>query len=327
MANMTDSDFGLFRQLSDGAFHSGEELGELLGISRAAIWKRVNALESRSGHRVERIAGKGYRLLQPVEFLCVERIRTGLDRPLDVHLYQTLGSTNEQAKTDVRHNGSAFLVLAEEQRQGRGRRGRIWHSPYASNLYLTLAWPLTGGLREAEGMSLITGLAVRNVLAAHGLPQAGIKWPNDVLVQDKKIAGILLELVGDPADQGVVIIGIGINVNMDGDFQPISQDWTSISLETGNQLSRNHLAAAMANELIAALELNRKQGFQAFIGQWEEHHHWQGRTVVVSSGDNRIEGRVVGIDSTGALRLDTDDGIQSFAGGEVTLRLQDDSGT
>lgn len=325
---MTESELKLFRQLADGSFHSGEELGGFLGISRAAVWKRINVLEKHSGHPIEGQAGKGYRLLSPVEFLCADDIVTKLGaQKLGISVYQSLDSTNEKAREFVGHDKGPSVILAEMQKAGRGRRGRSWHSPYACNLYLSLVWPLTDGIREAEGMSLITGLVVCKLLQRHGLTKAGLKWPNDVLADDKKIAGILLELVGDPADRGVVIVGVGININMQGQHEGIDQAWTSLKVATGQSVSRNQLAAELVTDLLAALKRNRAKGFADFASEWEEHHLWRGRQVSLSAGGSLIEGKVVGIETTGALRLLTADGEQSFAGGEISLRLRHDSGS
>ena len=147
-----------------------------------------------------------------------------------------------------------FLVLAERQTAGRGRRGRKWVSPFAENIYYSLVLRIEGGMRQLEGLSLVVGLAVMQALRELGIPGAGLKWPNDVLVGQKKIAGILLELVGDPADVCHVVLGVGINVNMQMTDE-VDQQWTSMRLESGRAFDRNHLVAQSGGDAPGLFEL------------------------------------------------------------------------
>ncbi|CAM3338044.1 Bifunctional ligase/repressor BirA [Pseudomonas floridensis] len=216
------------------------------------------------------------------------------------------------------------LVLAERQTSGRGRRGRRWVSPFASNLYYSLVLRIDGGMRQLEGLSLLVGLCVMNVLRDIGVTSAGLKWPNDVLVGRKKIAGILLELIGDPADVCHVIIGVGVNVNMQVSTE-VDQSWTSVRLETGALVNRNELAVRMSQKLESLLAIHRQQGFTALQREWERGHLWQGAAVTLLSGAEAINGVVLGIDALGALRLEVNGVEKSFSGGELSLRLRDDS--
>lgn len=322
---MNAADLGLFRLLADGAYHSGEEIGSLLGISRAAVWKRVNSLEKSSGLQVSRLAGKGYAIEGGVEFLSEGSITESMQHRVALSLHQQVDSTNEQAKGMARPGGEPIAFLTEQQTQGRGRRGRAWHSPYACNLYLSLCWPLTQGMREVEALSLVVGLVVRNVLAEAGVVEAGLKWPNDILVGNEKIAGVLLELVGDPADQGFVIIGVGINVNMDANSDVIDQAWTSMREVLGRPVSRNQLAASLLDGLLTALARHRSEGFTAYKEEWQRHHLWQGSKVRLSSGNSSVEGTILGLADNGGLVVDTLDGPQTFYGGELSVRLSNDS--
>jgi len=217
-----------------------------------------------------------------------------------------------------------FLVLAERQIAGRGRRGRKWVSPFADNLYYSLVLRIEDGMRQIEGLSLVVGLAVMHTLRDMGVVEAGLKWPNDVLVGEKKIAGILLELVGDPADVCHVVLGVGINVNMQSTDE-VDQQWTSMGLEVGRDLDRNELVARMSGTLQGYLELHHASGFAAIQSEWEKYHLWQGRAVSLVAGINRIDGVVLGIDRQGALRLKVDGVEKIFSGGELSLRLRDDS--
>jgi BirA family biotin operon repressor/biotin-[acetyl-CoA-carboxylase] ligase len=217
-----------------------------------------------------------------------------------------------------------FLVLAEQQTAGRGRRGRKWVSPFAQNVYYSLVLRIEAGLRQLEGLSLVVGLAVMQALRESGVRGAGLKWPNDVLVGQKKIAGILLELVGDPADICHVVLGIGINVNMQR-ADEVDQQWTSVQLETGFPVDRNALVAQLGLQLQGYLDQHRKGGFVALQEEWEQNHAWQGRPVSLIAGVNQVDGVVLGVDRQGALRLDVDGVEKIYSGGELSLRLRDDS--
>jgi BirA family biotin operon repressor/biotin-[acetyl-CoA-carboxylase] ligase len=215
-------------------------------------------------------------------------------------------------------------VIAERQTAGRGRRGRKWVSPFAENVYYSLVLRIDGGMRQLEGLSLVVGLAVLHTLRELGISSAGLKWPNDVLVGSKKIAGILLELVGDPADVCHVVLGMGINVNMQM-AEEVDQQWTSLRLETGRMFDRNRLVALLGTKLKQYLDRHRQLGFAEIQAEWEANHLWQGRSVSLIAGSSRTDGVVIGIDNQGALRLSVAGVEKTFSGGELSLRLRDDS--
>jgi BirA family biotin operon repressor/biotin-[acetyl-CoA-carboxylase] ligase len=197
-------------------------------------------------------------------------------------------------------------------------------SPFAENLYYSLVLRIDGGMRQLEGLSLVVGLAVLQALRNFGVQSTGLKWPNDVLVGNKKIAGILLELVGDPADVCHVVLGIGINVNMQLSDE-VDQEWTSIRLESGKSSDRNALVVELSKQLSAHIKRHQADGFSVLQSEWEANHLWQGRFVSLIAGSSQIDGVVLGIDSQGALRLKVDGVEKVFSGGELSLRLRDDS--
>lgn len=311
----------LIRLLQDGQFHSGEFLGEALGISRAAVWKHLKHLEAAYGLDIHRVRGKGYRLASPFEPLSQERL-FALGEPWPIFIHESIDSTNAEALRLLSQGVQApFVVLAEHQSGGRGRRGRAWVSPYGENLYLSCVIRIDGGARQLEGMSLLVGVAVLRVLQSLGVSSAQLKWPNDVLVAERKIAGILIELVGDPADICNVVIGVGLNVNMLSRQAEITQEWTSVRSEIGSLQDRTQIAAALLCELRRCLG----EGFVAVRREWELHHAWTGREVSVLTASKRVDGVVLGIDKSGALRLDVGGTELLLNGGELSLRLRDDS--
>ncbi|MCI0997932.1 bifunctional biotin--[acetyl-CoA-carboxylase] ligase/biotin operon repressor BirA [Pseudomonas corrugata] len=315
----------LLKLLKDGRFHSGQALGAALGISRSAVWKQLQHLEAELGLSVHKVRGRGYQLARPLLLLDAAEIDAKEPCGWPVHIFDSIDSTNAEALRSIERGVAApFLVLAERQTAGRGRRGRKWVSPFAENLYYSLVLRIDGGMRQIEGLSLVVGLAVLHALHDMGVQQAGLKWPNDVLVDDRKIAGILLELVGDPADVCHVVLGVGINVNMQSSDE-VDQQWTSMSLVAGRCFDRNELVARLGANLQRFLTLHQASGFAAIQPEWEQHHLWQGRAVSLIAGVNQIDGVVLGIDYQGALRLKVDGVERNFSGGELSLRLRDDS--
>ncbi|WP_331692671.1 bifunctional biotin--[acetyl-CoA-carboxylase] ligase/biotin operon repressor BirA [Pseudomonas sp. ZY71] len=314
----------LLNLLKDGRFHSGQDLGAALGISRSAVWKQLQHLEAELGLSIHKVRGRGYQLAAPLMLLDALTI-SAIAPSWPVTVLDSVDSTNAEALRAIGQGGQApFLVLAERQVSGRGRRGRKWVSPFAENLYYSLVLRIDGGMRQLEGLSLVVGLAVLQALRNFGVPGAGLKWPNDVLVGNKKIAGILLELVGDPADVCHVVLGIGVNVNMQV-ADEVDQQWTSIRLESGRSSDRNALVVELSKQLSACIQRHQVDGFSALQSEWEANHLWQDRSVSLIAGSNHVDGVVLGIDSQGALRLKVSGVEKVFSGGELSLRLRDDS--
>ncbi len=316
----------LLKLLKDGRFHSGQTLGAALGISRSAVWKQLQHLEAELNLPIHKVRGRGYQLAAPLALLDADGIAAYAGASTwPTFIFDSIDSTNAEALRAVAEGRQApFLVLAERQSAGRGRRGRTWVSPFAENLYYSLVLRIDGGMRQLEGLSLVVGLAVMQALRELGIAKAGLKWPNDVLVGQQKIAGILLELVGDPADVCHVVLGIGINVNMQA-TDAVDQQWTSMRLETGKAVDRNQLVALLNQRLQEYLALHRDQGFGPIQEQWEANHLWQGKAVSLIAGVKQVDGVVMGIDQQGALRLKVDGVEKSFSGGELSLRLRNDS--
>lgn len=312
----------LLRLLQDGSFHSGSELGSVLGVSRSAVWKQLQRIECESGVVVNKVRGRGYQLVEPISLLDTEKIE--LPEGWSLELKEVLDSTNAEAMRQVVEGRQLpLVVLAERQTSGRGRRGRKWESPLAENLYCSLALRIESGMRQLEGLSLVIGLAVLNTLRVSGLTGGALKWPNDILFQGKKIAGVLLELTGDPADICHVIIGVGINVNMIS-AQDIDQAWTSMRLDLHRSVDRNELTNELCRQLSLYIRRHVDHGFSFFRDEWEASNIWQGLDAMLISGSDRIRGRVLGVDLQGRLRMSINGQEQVFGAGELSLRAYDD---
>lgn len=321
----------LLKMMSDGQFHSGEELGRALGVSRAAVWKTLKRLED-DGYPLQRVRGKGYRVPQGASMLDLAAIQAVVDAPersIGWQLLDSVDSTNAELMRQLAAtgaDGAVRICIAEQQTSGKGRRGRDWVSPYAQNIYLSVAVPFSEGAQQLEGLSLLVGLVLVESLEACGFRGVGMKWPNDILLEERKLAGILVEIAGDLTSDCVVVIGAGVNVLMAGVEAGIDQAWTSLLLSRQRAtLDRNALIGEFLRCLLAALEVFRREGFEPFVDAWHRRHLWQGRAVCVQAGDNRWSGLAMGVDARGALRLQTGAGEMLLHGGEVTLRLNNDS--
>lgn len=309
----------LIQVLADGEFHSGEQLGLALGISRSAIAKHINVLQS-WGLDVFRVQGKGYCLSHPIELLNEQTLMEQSGCPV-WHVHSVIDSTNQFLMDRMGQLPSGAMCVAEYQEAGRGRRGRQWCSPFGSNIYFSLYWRLEAGIAAAMGLSLVVGMVLADVLTECGVPDVKVKWPNDIYVQDKKLAGILVEMTGQAGDAAHLIIGIGLNVMMsEQEGKSIDQAWTSVSQCGTQPISRNVLVAKMGSALINALKIYEKQGLSAFIDRWASLDNYLNRPVRLIMGNSEVRGLGRGIDATGALLLETDQGIQSFVGGEISLR-------
>lgn len=317
----------LLEILQDGRFHSGQELGAALGISRSAVWKHLQRLEVSLGLQLYKVPGRGYRLAESISLFDIARNTKAL-KQLDwgLRVMDSTDSTNAEALRMLLAGTQApFVVLAEAQTHGRGRRGRAWVSPPAQNLYYTLALTMSGGPQRLAGLSLVVGLAVMQTLRQMGVKRAGVKWPNDIYANGKKIAGILMELTGDPADLCHVAIGIGINVNMTTSAVEIEQAWTSMRNETSVLVDRNELVRALSHSLHHYLRRHVEEGFGGLRAEWEACNIWHAQHCCLSTGSQQVRGLVIGVDDQGALRLKVDGQERHFSGGELSLRLEDDS--
>lgn len=316
-------DADLITLLADGEFHSGQQLGEQLGISRAAVWKRLRKLEQ-VGLVCERVPGRGYRLPGGLDRLDADAIRAGLATAssLPVEVLESTGSTNSDLLERI---GAGVdlprALLAEHQHAGRGRRNRNWVSPWGRSLYLSLAWPFHGGAAQLEGLSLAVGTVIAEMLQTLGLSDVGLKWPNDVLVGPRKLAGILIELAGDVDGDCVAVIGVGLNGDLGAHHDGlIDQAWTDLRRELGHLPGRNALAADLVSLLAAMLPAFERDGFMNFRARWDRFDLCRGRSVVVQVGERHFAGRAQGVTAAGALTLDLDGEQRQFHGGEVSLR-------
>lgn len=317
--------FALLRRLADGEFHSGEVLARQFGVTRATVNNALRDVES-YGLTLYSVRGRGYRLARPLQWLDVEAIRAGLGAERDaLHIEILDYATSSNAlllQRAVQGAASGSVLAVEWQSAGRGRLGRTWFSGLGDALIFSLLWRFESGLAALSGLSLAVGIAMMRTLTELGVPGVGLKWPNDVLLNDGKLAGILLEAQGDMLGPSAVVIGIGLNLavpeTLRGRIDQAVSDLASLEMTVPE---RNLVLAVSLKNLAAVLREFADRGFAPLRAEWESHHVFQMRPVKLSLPDgSQVAGTVTGVTDEGALRLETEQGEKIFHAGEVSLR-------
>lgn len=280
------------------------------------------------GLTLHAVRGRGYRLPEPPEWLDGDAIARGLGpaaAAYAIHVLDHVDSTNTALMdAALRGAGDGTLYCAEYQQSGKGRRGRHWHSVLGGSLTFSVLWRFETGLQSLSGLSLAAGLAVARAVNRHSQHLARLKWPNDVLVDYRKLAGVLVEVQGDMHGPAFAVVGIGLNVRLSA-AQRDAIDQAVVDLaEMGVTAGRNELLADCLRELHAVLVVFRERGFAALREHWVALDAYAGRAVGLSLPDARsVQGVACGVDDMGALLLrDTGSGLRPYSGGEISLRLE-----
>ena len=322
--------FPLLRLLADGRFHSGEQLGAALGLTRSSVWHAIHALETH-GLALNKLRGRGYRLARPADLLAAADVLQAAgagSRQLRLELVDSCASTNtllmERARAGAPH---ASAIACELQSAGRGRLGRAWQSGLGGSLTFSLLWRFAGGAASLAGLSLAVGVAVVRALGRAGLRGVQLKWPNDVLQDEKKLAGMLIEISGEADGPSAAVIGIGVNTRLDAALRAaIDQPAIDIASLADPAPSRSLLLGLLLGELVKVLEVFAREGFAPFREEWQQRHAHQNQRVSVSTGARRgadgndIVGDAAGIDVDGALLLRSARGLERIVSGDVSLR-------
>lgn len=315
----------LLELLADGEFHSGEALAQRLGVSRASVF---NALEGVAGYGIElqRIRGRGYRLARPWPRLDrgeIVRLLGAEGARFDIEVLAQGTSSNALMLQRAAASAASGSVLAVElQTAGRGRLGRAWHSGLGNALTFSLLWRFECGLNALSGLSLAVGVAIMRALnefnefEAQG---AGLKWPNDVLTDQGKLSGVLVEAQGDMLGPSAVVIGIGLNCTLPVKIeQQIDQRAAALDEVCDEMPSRNRLLAALLRELAAVLQQFGQSGFAALRDEWERYHVYQNRPILLRMPDGQtVSGVARGVSDSGELCVETAQGMRQFNSGEV----------
>jgi BirA family transcriptional regulator, biotin operon repressor / biotin---[acetyl-CoA-carboxylase] ligase len=312
------------RLLGGDTFRSGEEVAQRLGVTRATVWNMMQEAQQ-LGLPVEKVRGQGYRLPHPPVWLDAAAVTAAMGvhaGRFHLDIQDELSSTNTVMLARAAAGApSGSVVAAELQTGGRGRRGRTWLSGLGGALTFSLLWRFDDGPASLSGLSLVVGLACAKALAARGVQGVGVKWPNDLLCDGRKLGGILIELQGDALGPSAVVIGIGFNVRLAADIPEVVDQPVADLAGTGGSEDRNALLATVLTELAIAIDAFLAGGFSAVADEFDRWHVLRDRDVVVSLPDgSRVEGRVTGTAPDGALLVDTAAGPRRFHGGEVSVR-------
>jgi BirA family biotin operon repressor/biotin-[acetyl-CoA-carboxylase] ligase len=307
--------------LNEGGYHDGTTIGEKLHLTRSAVWKIIKKLQG-YGIKIDSVKGKGYSLLEPLILLDFNKIKKNMpDAKVDMSIFENIDSTNEYLKS-IKKSKSIKICLAEQQTQGKGRLNRDWHSPFGKNIYLSCHFPFQKDVSELSGLSLVTSLAVVNILKSYGIDEhLYVKWPNDILYAYKKLSGGLIEIQAETHGMSHTVIGIGLNVNMmDDDKQPILQAWTSMKKILHTYIDRNILCAQLITQLLHYLQQFNAQGLASFIHEWMRTDCLMNQLITVKNLNQKIEGTVIGINELGHLLLRLEDGeIRAFSSGDTSI--------
>jgi len=307
----------------------GNVLAAALGISRAAVWKRIESLRA-MGLQVKAQPGLGYALESPPEWLDADTITTAVPATLHTELAQldivwSLASTNTALLTVPLPETGCQVLLAEHQSGGRGRHGRAWQSPLGGQLAVSILRGFDGGLARLGGLSLVAGIAVTEALHAAGYAEVRLKWPNDVVVPGpnglRKLAGILVEGGGEQGERARGVVGIGLNLCLPAAVVQIDQPWIDLSQLGGQAPPRNALAGLLLAHLLPALRAFDRNGLLPFIARYTGLDALNAEQVEVRMGDTVQRGVAEGIADDGALRVRLAEGERQFHAGEVSLRL------
>ena len=304
-----------------GSHISGEELSRLAGVSRAAIWKHIEKLRE-DGYEIEASPHLGYRLVSVPDNLIPNEIKWGLKTKLlgrEIISYKKIDSTN-RAAYDLASKGvkEGSIVLAEEQTKGRGRLGRAWASPPEGGIYLSCILRPRISPSEIPKLTLTASVSVARAIREVSGLEAVIKWPNDVLIDSKKVCGILLEMKAEQDRLDFVIVGIGINVNTPGRLIP--KGGTSVKESSGEEVSRIALTRKVLEDLEEEYLLLSKGGFPKIVEEWKELSHMLGSRVRVALSNREFEGQAIDVDKDGTLLVRTDNGfIEKVFSGDVMM--------
>jgi BirA family transcriptional regulator, biotin operon repressor / biotin---[acetyl-CoA-carboxylase] ligase len=323
----------VFAELADGQFHSGEALAEALGVSRSAVWKAVRSLRD-LGATLHAVRNRGYRLAKSSEALAAAPILANISddvqgRVKRLEVAWSVDSTNTVLLSRANlQNGVSEVILAEYQTAGRGRRGRAWLAPPGGSICLSFSWTFRDVPEDLGALGLVIGMCELRALRKLGVMEAKLKWPNDLLIDDEKLGGILIELRAESDGPAYVVVGVGLNVALGrpvlekiAETGMAATDLVTAGLENP---SRNAIAGAILDACVQGLLEFEREGLRPFIEAWSDCDALRGRMVNVRGATGEVvRGLVRGVDLHGALLVETvDEGLKKFMSGEVSVRVE-----
>jgi len=321
----------LLTVLADGQVHSGEDLARAYGVTRAAVWKQIAKLAD-WGLAVEAVPGVGYQLRRGIDLLDAAALRSALApgvaaRVAALDVFTELESTNRPLlEAPPPPPGTLRACIAEYQAAGRGRRGRAWRTPLGAGLCLSVGWQFADTPAGLSALTLAVGVVVRRVLARVAGVEIALKWPNDLVWDERKLGGILLELTAEGQGGCHVVAGIGLNVALPPELLPSLSDWPrgAVDLATatrGTPPPRAALAIALIEDLTELLAGYADTGFHAYRDDWRAADYLRGRAVRLDEAAGPVTGTAVGIEADGALLIEASPGARRrIVAGDVSVR-------
>ena len=317
--------FPILSILSDGQFHSGEDLARHFNVTRATIWNAVKHAES-LGIEIFSVRGRGYKLPNKINLLDKDAVLKAIGEQrawFNLEILDEVPSTNTYLMQLAAKGAShVTCVAAHIQSKGRGRRGRTWVSALGSSLTFSLLWRFECSAVALSGLSLAVGVALIRALASQGVNQAQLKWPNDVLVNNQKLAGILIDLQGDMDGPSAAVIGVGVNFNLpDSVLGSIDQPAIDVARASAKPINQNVLLGTLLKYMADVLSDFEQRGFSGVRDEWMRYHAYHEKPVRMLLPDGRnVEGQVSGVAEDGILLVETALGLQRFSAGEISLR-------
>jgi BirA family biotin operon repressor/biotin-[acetyl-CoA-carboxylase] ligase len=315
--------FKVVNMLSDAKYISGTEMGRALGLSRTAVWKIIQVLIN---YGIDIISDNklGYKLNQKLILLDRDAIGQKINyNPIKLDIFESIDSTNEFLKTTYHQDYQNHICLSEHQSGGNARLNRSWDSPFGQNLYLSIKYHFKKDISAISGLSLVSGLSIIRTLSHLNISDKfKIKWPNDIYYEDKKISGILTEVIGESYGGCTAIIGIGLNVNMmklSNENSNNTSSWTSLKKISGIDFDRNKICASLINTIIKDIEKFNIMGLEHFLNEWNEHDYLAGKKITVTNHEKIIEGTYNGIDEQGNLLLKVTDNVITLYSGDTSI--------
>lgn len=310
----------------EDGFISGEKLSEEFGLSRTAIWKHVNALRE-DGYEIESVTRRGYRLISSPDIINYDEVKGELTASLIgkklIH-FQSVGSTNDKAKELAVKAEEGTVIVAEEQTSGKGRLGRSWSSPGRKGIYASIILKPDMEPFNAAKLTLLGAAAVALALEDCGI-ESQIKWPNDIIINGKKAAGILTEMSSELGIVNYIILGIGINVNQSVEELPpeLVDRATSLMIAAGKAIQRKHLLAQVLNRLDELYAQFKEKGdIDQALDICRERSAVIGKDIIVVQGRKQRPGHAVSINHDGELMVRFDEGLEQVISGEVSIRTE-----
>lgn len=303
--------------LSANHFTSGEAIATEIGLTRMAVNQHIDAL-SDYGVEVFSVKGKGYKLANPIALVDEQALISGIDNRC--FYFDEINSTNSFTLSHFDDLKSGDICIAEYQSAGRGRRGRQWLSPYGNHLYASLFWRFEANAVTLMGLSLVIACSIVKTLSEMNITGLGLKWPNDIYLDDKKLAGILIEVAKTEAQKTALVIGFGINMSMSAaQGELIDQPWSDLASQ-GALPDKTQLLISLHSQLKSDIHTFSAHGLTPFIAFWNKHDLFANKSIKLLMAPNEVFGVCKGIDDQGAVLIEVNKEIKAYIGGEISLR-------